>query len=266
MHKLRRYGTWTLALGGGYVLLLIGLGWGFQGCAGDLIGDRIATALDADVDVGDVSLSLTRGQIAADDIKVVRTHQGHLELTIEHIDVDTAPLGWVVWDRAPRFVDVRGVSMTLSSGLKLPKRPKRQPLHIGGMRLRDIDITFMPASFMPKLGQIKLQVEEARTGAFVMSSALDWVFALEQLRASADLPAGITAGVHFQDGTLTLDASLFGSKPLVVPFSLPVPEPDALESEKARLLLNTLAKTLGTKAAKHIVTQQIKDRLRGLFD
>ena len=252
----------------GYALLLVVLGYLLDGCARDMVEERLETALDAEVEVGEVSLSLLRGHIEVEDIEIERSQYGKMKVTIDHISVDTAGFGWVAIDRDPDFVEVSGVEMSMSGAgaLRLPDRPKRKPLDIGGMRLRDIEITAQAISFIPGMGEIQLKVAEARTGPVVLASALDWVFALQKLDASTKLPAGVTAGVHYVPGELGLSGSIFGSRPVMMPFTIPTPDADMLEMDKLRLLSDALLKTVGKKLAKSWLKSKVTNGIKDLLD
>lgn len=268
MNKLGRYAAVALAVGGGYLVLLFSLSFVLDGCAADRIEARLAEALDAEVKVGSVSLSLVRGHIAIRDVEIRREHLGHLDITIERLDVDTAPLGWLAVDRTPDLVDVGGVDMLMTGAgaLDLPRREKREPLAIGGMHLSDIKLRAETSKFLPGLGKIQLTVSEARTGPVVLGSALDWVFALQTLDATTKLPAGLEAGVHYTPGQLGLSGSVFGSRPIRLPFTMPVPEPGALELDKLRLLAVAIGETVGSELAKSWLKSKVTDGLEGLLD
>ena len=264
MGKLRRYATISLIAACSYLSVLLGLSFALEGCAADLVEERLEVALDAEVEVGEVSLSLLRGHIEVHDVKVTREHYGHLDLSIDRVELDMAPLGWLAINRDPNHVEVASVTMLLSAGgaLDLPTRPKRKPLRVGGMTLTDIQLTAAASKLLPGLGKVELIVAEARTGPVVMSSALDWVFALSSLSATAKLPAGIDAGVHYRPGELGLSGSVFGSEPITMPFTMPTPNPDALETDKLRLLGDAVVETVGKKLAK----SWMKSKVKGLLD
>lgn len=268
MSKIGRYLGIGLVVVGGYLALLVGLSFALDGCAADMVEERLEAALDADVEVGEVSLSLLRGHIEVRNITVHREHMGRLDLTIERIDVDTAPLGWVIIDRDPDFVEVADVTMSITAGgaLDLPERPKREPLDIGGMHLANIDITAAASDYLPGLAKVQLTVTDARTGPLVMASALDWVFALRNLEASVKLPAGIDAGVHYTPGQLGLSGSVFGSKPIRLPFTMPVPEPQAMELDKLRLISSAIAETVGKKLVKSWLKSKVTDGIKNILD
>jgi len=253
---------------GVYLVVLAALGWVLEDHVAGKVEQRMAEALDAEVEVGAVSLGLIGGHIEVRDVRIERRHLGHLDLTIDQVNIDTAPLGWVAVDRAPDFVELSGVTMSMSGAgaLKLPKRPKRAPLHIGGMRLRDVEVSATAIQSIPGLASFTLTVAEARTGPVTLSSAIDWVFALEHLDASTKLPAGITASVQYTPGELALAGSIFGSRPIRLPFTIPTPPPEALEMEKVRLLARAVLDTVGKELARSWLKSKVSDVFGDMLD
>lgn len=268
MGKLRRLGMFALAVSGGYVLLLLVLGFALRGCVAEQVEQRMAAALDAEVEVGKSSPGLLLGSIELGDIRVQRENGGQVNIEIEHIEVDVAPLGGVVFDRVPELVVVRGVRMSVDAPgvLTLPERPERPPLRLGGMVLEDIDIEMSAIDSIPGLGRARLVIDQARTGPVELKSTLDWIFAVRQLNATARLPGSIEVSVRYGEGTLELGGGLFGSTPVSVPFELPAPPPDALEAEKIRILVAAIIKAAGHEVARRWLEYKARDRIRSLLD
>lgn len=269
MRKLRRFGVLAIAIAGGYLACLAVLGVVLQGVVSRRIADRLAAALDARVTVGSASVGLVTGEVELRNVHVEREQGGHLELDIELVHADVAVLGWAVIDREPEHVRVRKARMSLSApgALSLPERPERPPMRVGGLHLEDVTLALMPTALLPGLGRIEVSVAEARTGPVELRSSIDWVFAVRELRATAELPGGIMdqASVHYGQGQLTIGGSIFGSTPMTVPFELPRPDPDALEQDKLRVLARAIIEQLAVKGSRIWLERKLMDKALDLL-
>ena len=254
-------------LAAGYVALLAILGFALQGCVSDMAAERLAESLDADVVVGDASVSVLRGKISLSDVEVTREEGGHLDLRIEHIAADIAPMGWSVIDRDPRGVTVRGVDLSISArgAMAIPKRPKRKPLRIGGMRIERVRLVAMPTALLPQMGRVELTVEEVDTGPVVLESSIDWIFALREFEAQAKVSESVDVGIEYGDGRLGVRGGVFGSDMVTVPFTMPVPQSGDLEPEKLQLLLLEAGKALASEAGKRWLQGKVTDRMNDLL-
>jgi hypothetical protein len=268
MGKLRRLVVFALAACGAYLLLLVGLGVAVRGCVAERVEQRMAEALDAEVKVGSTSLNLLSGSIELRDIRVERHSGGHVAIHIERIAVDVAPLGWVAFDRDPEHVDVRRVRMSVDvpGVLTLPEQPERTPVHTGGMYLEDVMLEMRVIDWLPGLGRVEMAIDRARTGPVALQGSLDWVFAVRELNASAELPGPVDVTIGYAEGMLGLGGGLFGRRPVSVPFDLPVPPPDAPEAEKIRILVNAMIKAVGYEASKRWLEYKAREKLRELLD
>jgi hypothetical protein len=277
MGKLRRFMVLALAVWGTYLLLLIGLGVALRGRVAERVEQRMAAALDAEVEVGRVSLSLLTGSIELGDIRVERRQGGHVAIQIERIEVDVAPLGWVIFDREPEHVSVRGARMSVDAPgvLTLPEQPERPPLRIGGMYLEDIRLEMKISDWLPGLGRIEVAIDRGRAGPVALQGSLDWVFAVRELNASAELPGSRQVTIDYGEGTLRLGGGPLGSlgslgslgaRPVSVPFELPAPPPGAPEAEKIRILGHAIIKAVGYEVSRRWLEYRTREKLRELLD
>src|SRR5690606_19552738 len=101
MRKLGWLGVILAGIVAGYAVLLVVLGAVLDGVVAERVRARMAAALDAEVTIGGVEVSLLGGFVELRDVRVVRASGGHLELGIEEIGVRVAPLGWAVIRREP---------------------------------------------------------------------------------------------------------------------------------------------------------------------
>jgi hypothetical protein len=239
-----------------YLLALFVLGFALGGWVGGRVRDRLAAALDADVTVGDASLSLLRGRIELSDIRVHRDHGGTVDIEIDRIDASVAPLGWVAFDGDVRHAAVDGMRMQVSArGLvDLAERRRRLiPIPVGELSLSRSSIAVMPTSYLPGLGRLELRIARVHTTDFSLRHGLSWVFRMRELDATAEA-LGVSVGVAYDRESLALSGGLFGSDPIRIAFPLPQPGPDGYELQTILLFAKQLATSLGDE-----LTTEIKD-------
>jgi hypothetical protein len=82
------------------------------------------------------------------------------------------------------------------------------------------------------------------------------LFALEQLRATFELPAGVTVRLVYDDSKLVVSSSVLGSKPLTVPVRLPTRD----DADDAAAEIEKLV-TFGKQLAERILTTRAADWL-----
>jgi hypothetical protein len=235
----------------GYLLLLVIAGWIAGGVVARDVRGRLAASLDAEAEVGGASVSLLRGAASVRDISVRREHDGHLTIELERVALDLAPLGAVVWDREPRAVEVRGGRLEVSGlgVLRLPARPERPPIRVGGLAIDDCVLALTATGVWPGLTRIELTIDRARSGATVLRTALSWLFTLDELVARVELPAGVTVRLEYRHGMLSAAGGPFGSMPVVIPFAIPRVD-DADEVEQLAALGKELGKQLALAQAR----------------
>ncbi|HEX8106886.1 MAG TPA: hypothetical protein VF516_04115, partial [Kofleriaceae bacterium] len=85
---------------------------------------------------------------------------------------------------------------------------------------------------------------------------LSWLFALRELDATIELPAGLTLALTYDHGLLRASGAVFGATPVTVPVALPSAQPgDDARTEIARLA------AFGKDVAQRLVLQRAADWL-----
>ena len=248
-----------------FVALVVGGVFG-AGCVERRLSERLGQTLDAEVTIGDVSLSLVRGRVELRDLVIERTVGSHLRVEIDSIVADTAPLGWMLIDGLARDVLIRDADISLSAAGALSLRDlKVHALKIRRLRLDDVRLHVTPTALLPMLGAIDVSIDHATTEPVEVRSALSWLFAVRDLEARVDAPGGVAIAVGYADRMLTVNGSLFGSTPLAVPFVLPVPDPSAFELAQLRGLAKQLVITLGKEQVERWLKDEVVDRVKGLL-
>jgi hypothetical protein len=80
---------------------------------------------------------------------------------------------------------------------------------------------------------------------------------MQELRASIELPAGMTVHLVYQGGVMSASGSVFGAGPVEIPVTLPVRSAaDDARAELARLV------ELGKDVAERLVARRAKEWLR----
>ena len=213
------------------------------------VADRIGASLQATGTVGDSDLGLVRGYLELEQLEVRRDDLvGKLDLTVAMIECDLLPLGLAMIDRDCGELAIRGMRLEVSSlALFKLKRPKRKPFHVGAITIDDATLVLSPTALAPSAGKVEIQIHHASAGATTFKTPLSFLFALETLRATLRLPAGIVVEIGFDHGMLTVAGGLFGATPVALPVQLPVA--DLADDPAAELKkLVEFAKAAVTKA------------------
>jgi hypothetical protein len=267
----RLVGAATALLAVWLVALVVG-GWAGSGCTRDRIALRIAESLEARVTVADASLSLVRGGFTAEDAVIRRDHDGHLRIRVQEIDADLLPLGLALVDRSIGTLVLRGIELEASSRAVLEIRGrKKSPITVDELVVEDAKIALLPTAILPELGRIEVTVERARAGPTTFRTALSWVFALDDLVARLDLPAGITVRLTYRGGVLSVAGGMFGETPVEVPFEIPTLDPAREAEQLAELGKQLLRKVAVDRAGgwlERTVVEPVvgvRDRLRSLI-
>jgi len=264
---MKRYLLVAVGAVAGYLLLLVLVGFVLDGYVQRKVRDRLSDSLQADVEIGEASVSLLRGKVSLRGLKIERNRGGTILIEVDSVDANIARLGWSMFDNEPRSVAVRGMRITLSGrGAWALRDRESEPMRVRELLIEDATVSIMPTTLLPNLGRLDLRVERARTGPVVLGSGVSWIFELEELDASADLAGHVNLGVGFADEELTLTGGLFGSRAITVGFTLPEPDPNALEGRQLLQLAKQLAKALVTDVAKGWFDRQIRDRFKDLVD
>jgi hypothetical protein len=261
---VRRIATWVLAAAAGYLLLLLLGGLVAGRWVEARLQARFGAAMGAKVAVGSCDVSLLRGRIELRDVAMDRDEGGSVRVRVERIDIDTAPLGWMLIDRSARDALVEGAVIELSAAGAVALRELRaEPLRLRQLRLERVRMQIAPTALLPWLGRVDVDIVRARTRPVAMRSALGWISAIAELEARVEGP-GATAEVGYRDGMLRVKSSLFGPVPFAVPFALPATDAASFADERAELraLALRLAAVLGKQGVKHWLERNLIDPLR----
>lgn len=238
------------------VLVIIGVVYG--GRAGDRVASRIADSLVAEVTLDGSSLALIRGHLVIDKLAVRKEDLGHLAIDIEKIRCELPPLGIALIDHECRDLIVRGVRLEVSAAAVFQlKNPKRKPLRVRHVEIHDAVLTFSPSAFLPSLGRISIKIDHAEAGPTTFKTPLSWVFTMTSLAATIELPAGITVKLAYANGVLTAAGGIFGSAPVALPLSIPIPQSADEAKEEVRKLVE-----LGRNLAEQLVARRAEDWLK----
>lgn len=243
---MARIGLGVAVTAAAYLVILVIAGWIAAGIVADKIQARLAGSLDAEVRVGDAEIGLISGAVVVTDLHLERNKIDTLSLDIRRLEVDIAPLGWVLFDREPRSVRVRDGRLAISGAgaLVLPPRPKQPPVRVGELVIENGVIELMASGYWPGLARMVITIESAHAGATTLRTGLSWLFTLEDLTARVDLPANMSVLITFADGTLSASGAFFGKTPVTIPFVLP-----ALDDRDEVTQLVAMGKELGKQLA-----------------
>jgi hypothetical protein len=223
------------------------------------VADRIAESLQADATIDHGDLALLRGAIDLADLTILRHDLiGHLSITVASLHCELRPLGFALFDRSCRELAIRGTRLEASTAalFKL-ERPKRPPLHAHHVVLDDTRLELSPSALLPGLGRVAIAIEHAEAGDTIFKTPLSWLFALRALRATIDLPAGITLQLTYDHGELRVAGGIFGATPLSLPVALPVADlADDPRAEIAKLI------DFGKDVAERLVARKAEDWLK----
>ena len=242
----------------GYLLVLLVASAIADGVVADQVRGRLADGFDAEARVGSADVRLITGTVTLRDVDVTRDRIDHLGVSLRTVEVEVAPLGWVVVDRAPRRVRVRGGRMVVTGAgaLALPVRPEHAPIRVGALELEDVALDLMATGYWPGLARVVITIERARSGPTTLRTGLSWLFTLDELVARVDLPAGGTIRVAFAGGQLSASGSFFGTTAVTIPFTLPRLDA-ATEVEQLIAIGKELAKRLAIERAQRWLGERL---------
>jgi hypothetical protein len=247
------------AAAGAWLAALLVIDVGLEGRTRRGVADRLAESLKAEATIERGDLALLRGAIDLEELKVRRADLiGQLTLSVASVHCELRPLGLALVDRDCLELAVRGTRLEVSTAalFKLP-RPRRPPLHARHVVLDDLRIELSPSALVPSLGRVAIAIEHAEAGETIFKTPLSWLFALRALRATLDLPAGITLQLTYDHGELRVAGGAFGAAPIALPVALPVADlADDPLAELAKLV------AFAKDVAGRVVTQQAEDWLK----
>jgi hypothetical protein len=239
------------------VLVVLGLVYGERTARG--VAGRFGESLQGTATFGDADLALVRGGLSLERLRVRRDDVlGKLSLDVADLRCDLPPLGLALVDRECAELAIDGMRLEVSAlALLRLKKAKRPPTRAERVVIRDAVLGFAPSAFVPDLGRVQIRVERAEAGPTRFRTPLSWLFALRELHASFDLPAGIVVHLAYHGGVLSASGSVFGSEPVEIPVTLPVREAaDDGQAELARLV------AWGQAVAERLVARRAKEWLR----
>jgi hypothetical protein len=221
--------------------------------------ERIAESLQADATIDRGDLALLRGGLELDGLTVRRDDLiGYLAITVAGLHCTLPPLGLALVDRGCRELAIHGTRLEISTAalFRLP-HPKRPPLHARRVVIDDARLELSPSALAPDLGRVAIAIDHAEAGDTTFKTPLSFVFALRALRATVELPAGITLQLTYELGQLRVAGAIFGATPIELPIALPVADlADDPQAELARLV------AFGKDLAERLVTRRAEDWLR----
>jgi hypothetical protein len=250
----------------GYAAAALGLGLGalvvtgmaLEGRTRRGIAARIGESLHADAAIERGSLALVRGRL---DLEALAVHRddavGQLAITVDELRCELPPLGLALVDGDCRELAISGARFEASSAalFKLPP-PRRPPLHAGRVVIDDARLVFAPSALVLGAGRVAITIARAEVGDTRFKTPLSWLFALRELDATIELPAGLTLELGYDHGVLRVSGALFGATPVTVPVALPAADPgDDARAEIARL------GAFGKDVAQRLVLQRVADWL-----
>ena len=250
----------TLALGAFalWLLALVIVGVLYGGRAGERVATRIADSLVAEVTLDESNLALVRGHLTFEHLAVHKEDLGHLAIDVDTIRCELPPLGVALVDHECRDLIVEGVRLEVSAAAVFQlRKPKRAPLHVQHVDLRNAVLTFAPSAFLPSLGRISIKIDRAEAGPTTFKTPLSWSFSMTSLAATIELPAGITVKLAYRDGILTAAGGIFGSAPVALPLAIPV----AATADDAKAEIQKLVE-LGRDLAEQLVARRAEDWLK----
>lgn len=247
------------ALAAVWLVALVVMGVVLEAGTRGRVAERIGESLQARATIDDGDLALVRGALDLTGMAVRRDDTiGHLALTVPSLTCALPPLGLALVDRDCRALTLRGTRLELSTAaLFAVQRPKRQPLHVHRLVIEDARLDLAASALLPSLGRVVIAIERAEAGETVLKTPLSWIFALEVLQATVELPAGITLRLDYRAGELRISGGLFGATPVALPVALPVADiADDPRAELARLV------AFGRDLAQRLVTEKAADWLK----
>jgi hypothetical protein len=223
------------------------------------IAERLGDSLEAKATIDDAHLALVRGYLDLEGLALHRDDLiGHLAISAASVHCELPPLGLALVDRDCRRLLVRQTRFEVSTAalFKL-HRPKRPPLRVRNIVIEDARLELSPSAFLPSLGRIAIAIERAEAGPTVLKTPLSWIFSLRELRATLELPGGVTLRLSYESGQLRVSGGMFGVTPVALPVALPVADiADDAGAEIAKLVV------FGKDLAQRLVLGKAEDWLR----
>lgn len=241
-----------------WIVLLLVLGSVFGERRAQAVSDRIGQTLGATSSIREHDLGLLRGRLELEHLEARRDDLiGKLSLDVGSIRCELWPFGGALIDSSCRELAIAEVRLELSTfALFKLKKPTRPPIRAQRVTIENATIVFSPAAVSPSLGRIALTIDRATAGPTVLKTPLSWLFSLETLTATLELPFG-TIRIDYADGQLRAGGAVFGKTPVTLRFQMPRSDP----TEDAKSELQRLVK-IGKELGGELVEQKARDFLR----
>jgi len=224
----------------------------------DHVRARAREALVADATIGSTDLALVRGRLSIEQLALRRDDQvGHLALDIDELRCELPPLGYALVDGTCHVLAVAGLRLEFSTPAVFQIRdPKHPPLYVDSVAIDHARLAFAANAFVPGLGAIDVKIVHAEAGPTVFRTPLSWVFAMDELLGSVDVPHIGLVWFQYANGKLMATGGPLGIAGVEVPVRLPT----ATSARDGREEIQVLA-TLGIDIATRLVEQRAIDWL-----
>ena len=220
---------------------------------------RVGDPLGATVTIGKSDLALIRGHLDLDKLAIKKSDGGELSIDIDNIRCDLPPLGVALIDGDCNLLSIKTMRVAVSAIGAFKLHNASSPVHAKAVVIDDAVLELSPSALVSALGKVTITVEHAEAKDTVFKTPLSWIFALVELRAKVDLPGGTTIVLGYKNGKLSVSGGLLGSKPVELPFEIPVANlADDPKAELERIV--KLVKDTGEK----LVEQKAQDFLKSL--
>ncbi|HTR52235.1 MAG TPA: hypothetical protein VMJ10_16085 [Kofleriaceae bacterium] len=229
----------------------------------DHVRDRAREALLADATVGSTDLALVRGRLTFADLALHRDDAiGHLALGIDELRCELPPLGAALVDGTCRELAVAGLRLDVSSPAMFQIRdPKHRPLEVDGVAIVDARLTFAADAFVPGVGAVAVKIASASAGPTRFRTPLSWVFAMDELSASVEIPQVGEVWFHYRDGKLVATGGPLGTTTIEVPVQLPSPIAARDGREEIQFLV-AAGRDIAVKLAEQRAIDWVQSKLR----
>ncbi|MEZ4368463.1 MAG: hypothetical protein R2939_19615 [Kofleriaceae bacterium] len=232
----KRIGVGLVVAVGGWLLMLVLVTRLGDGCVRDRFAGRVANRLAAEVKLAEVDLGLVVGELHLRGLEATKVEHGRLELKVEQLDAELAPMGLALVRRDLGRVALRGVTVQATTRGVLSAHGDGDPLRVEEFVLDDGRLELSAGVLVPAFA-VKVTVDHARSGPTTLHTPLSWLLTLRELDATVELPVGGDVRAHVEGGVLSMRGGMLGDEPVRIELDLAPPKPgeDAAEREFDRL-------------------------------
>jgi len=256
--RAKRAGIAVAGVAIAWLIALLVIGWVYGERYADGVADRLSESLHGSSVVGGHDLAMVRGRLTLDHLQVDRDDTvGKLRLDVGSVRCELLPLGGALFDRTCRVLAIEDLQLDLSTFAVFQlRKPKRPPIHASSVVIDHAVMVLSPTAVAPSLGRMRLVIDHAEAGDTVFKTPLSWLFSLDVLRATLELPIGAIR-IEYGQGMLSASGSFLGSHPVALPYPLPVADlADDPPAEMKRLV------AVGRELAEKLVAQKTRQWLR----